>query len=184
MPGEINEQQLADLLISEASGVKVLPSPQELRRRLELSPIHAKTIVKTARIMGEFVVIDLPTGTTHANREALALSDRIILVTEPTPASASATDVMLDVLDSLALSRDKVGIAVVQRCESARQIPVSDLADYFRVKLLGTIPADPEGCFEAERQGRPLVTLSEADPTVIKAFEELTSNLLGQKTDN
>jgi pilus assembly protein CpaE len=175
-PDQIGGQQWHKLLVPHPSGLKLVASPQEVRRLVELPPPLIKLVLAAYKSMADFVLLDLPPGGSAANREALVQSDYVVLVTEPEPSAATAALVTLRLLDSMAIRGSMVGLVVVNRTRSASAVSVSDLATYLNVEVLTTIPPNPEAAFEATRQNIPL-SLTRLDSALSLTFEQLAKQL-------
>ena len=175
-PSQVDREEMAMRLVSYRSGLQVLASPREPRKHLEISPLHAKAILRVSKSMANYVLVDLPARPSTASREALMQCDFVALMLAPEPLALACAQGTLTLLDALGIGESRVGIAVVNRTRSATNIPLPKILSFLKSGFLGSIPPDPEACFDAERQGTPIV-LTRPKSLIASSFRELADRL-------
>ena len=154
---KIDGSQIEKRLIRHASGLRVLTAPPTGMGRLELPLAHATAIVRNARQLGDSVILDLPHVPSAAVREALVLSDMALLVLGPEVADVERAEQMLPLSDDAGLGSGQVYLAVVNRTQSTRSLPVSEIERRLGRSCLGGMPRASDQLNVAATQGAPLV---------------------------
>ena len=87
----------------------------------------------------------------------LILSDMALLVLGPEAADVECAEHVLPLFDDAGLGSGQVHLAVVNRTQSTRSMPVSEIEDRLGRSCLGGMPAAPDQLNIAAAQGAPLV---------------------------
>jgi DNA-binding response OmpR family regulator len=175
-PSRVNTEEMTKCLIPYRNGLNVLASAREPRKHIHIPPPHVKAILHVSKSMANYVLIDLPPHPSAANREALMHCDFIVLVTEPEPLAVACAKSTLTWLEALGILENRVGIVVVNRTRSAMNIPIPKMLSFLNRGFLGTFPPDPEACFDAEKQGTPII-LTRPQSMIASSMRELADHL-------
>lgn len=179
-PARVDRRDIASCLTLHHSGLRVLASPRDARKYATIPPAYVQAILGGLRTMADYILIDLPACPSLANREALMHCDFVALVTEPEPASLACAKATLALLDTLGISGEMVGIVVVNRSRSAAKVKLSQMESFLGRGFLGVVPPAPEACFDAERQGVPVV-LMEQDELLVSSLKDLADRLAAER---
>lgn len=154
---KIDGSQIEKRLIRHTSGLRVLAAPPTGMGRLELPLAHATAIVRNARQLGDSVILDLPHVPSAAVKEALVLSDMVLLVLGPEAVDVERAEQMLPLFDDAGLGSGQVYLTVVNRTQSTRSLPVSEIERRLSRSCLGGMPPASDQLNLAATQGAPLV---------------------------
>jgi pilus assembly protein CpaE len=175
-PSQVNTEEMTKCLIPYRNGLHILASAREPRKHIYIPPPHTKAILRVSRSMADYVLIDLSPHPSAANREALMHCDFIALVIEPEPLALACAKGTLTWLEVLGILENRVGIVVVNRARSAMNIPIPRVLSFLGRGFLQTFPPDPEACFDAEKQGAPII-LTRPQSIVASSMRELADRL-------
>lgn len=173
----IDQKALWAALVAHPSGFRVLMSAPEPGRYQEIRPRQAQAIVEGLRSMSSLLLLDLPGGYSEAVASVVKSCDLIALITEPEPLSLACARDVVKLLDKQNIPAEVVGILISNRSRSTTSVAPMEIATFLNRRVLGSIPPAPEACFEANRQGMPLVLAHSAE--IVKlAFRELSERVL------
>ncbi len=179
-PDQITRRELAKCVISSQSGVRVLFGPQKIEEIKEIEPEQAEAVIKGLTQMGEFVVVDLPSYPSSANRAALRVCDLVGLVVEPEPTCINAGKMALALFKSWGVSGSLIGAVVVNAKPSAMGMNVSEISARLGCEVVGVVPPAAEACLVAQQAGVPLV-LSQPENRAANNLSEIANRLAAGK---
>ncbi|HYC53529.1 MAG TPA: response regulator [Candidatus Binatia bacterium] len=174
---EIDAELLDSHLTRHVSGLRVLASPQSLTSYCDLRGEQAAAIVNAASLNSDLVLLDLPSETSEANREALRQADLIAIVIDRVdPSSIPAARMMMEVLRFWRV-KATVGSVVVTRVQLPDAMPAAELNAQLELKKYGILPAAPDLFFRAAATNHPLV-LARPEHPAARALDELALCML------
>jgi pilus assembly protein CpaE len=160
-------------LTVDHGGVDVLPVPGAPQAEvIDSQRLH--DVLEYARLLYDYVVLDLPAIFHRASLMAVSESDRAFLVTTPELPSLHLTRKAIVMLERLGISKDRFHV-VVNRVGKRDGITGSDMEKIFNCQVHATLPND---YFSLHR----VVTLGQAlsgDSELGKAVEGLAGKLAG-----
>ncbi len=176
----IDQKALSSALVLHQAGFRVLMSAPEPGRHQVISPSQVQVIVEGLRSLASLLIFDLPAGFSEANAAVLRACDLIAIITEPEPLSLACARDVVRLLEKQNISNDIVGILICNRSRSTNSVAPVEVASFLDRRLLGSIPPAPEACFEANRQGLPLILTPSAE-VVNMAFRDLAERIMAHR---
>ena len=138
-------------------GLNILFGPWTAEQCGEIGPNHAKAISKALSALADYVVLDLPTSLTEANRAVLADSDLPVLVVERDPFSVESGQRVLETIRNGVAIPPRTGSVIVNRAPLALPMELAQIEMQLAIPILGVIPPAPDLCIAAQMAGAPLV---------------------------
>jgi len=149
----LDEASVEACLLSHPSGVNVLPNSEGK----ELPPAQLGALLSILEGKADYLVLDLGSGVREVVTEVLKHCHLVILITELEAVSLKLARKALEQLDELGIRGNRVSIVGVNRARSAISFTKSELEDFLGSELLGIITPAPELCFQANKDGIPIV---------------------------
>ncbi|MCA9971590.1 MAG: response regulator, partial [Anaerolineales bacterium] len=177
-PKRIKRPEIERCLVKHSSGLRaILPAPDP--HALPLTAGHVEALFDYLSLHVDYILLDLPPAVDEHLQRALALSDQILLVTEPEPLAVKCARTQISAFKRWDVF-ERVNLVIVQRALSAaslNRVEVENLVgmggdqvgaarwesralevDYrMRQGAVSSIPAAPELFHEAMRDRVPVV---------------------------
>jgi pilus assembly protein CpaE len=160
---------LGDLLRSESGlesclwpcktvpGLQVLFGPRNFDGPLELSPANIQFALAALTEAADYVVADIPTSLTDANRALIEDAALLALVVERDSLAVDSARLLLRAIDSWKAGRVSLGAVLVNRAALVSPLPL-DIEIQLAIPLLGVIPPAADLCAAAQNAHSPLLT--------------------------
>ena len=175
---QLTPKAIRGALVSHYSGVGVLQAPPVSDKAVPmLSADKAEAVVNGLQGAADYLVLDLGTGLTAGTEAALRLCQHTILVTEQCPLSLSLAKATLVSLSGLGLTGNRVDVVVNSRSRAAITMSKPEMEAILGQPLFAFITPSPELCFQAVREGTPMV-LMHPDNTSVQAIVAMTQALI------
>ena len=160
-------------LTTNLCGVDILPSPElPVHESLESSRLH--DILEYARLLYDWVVVDLPCIFQRVSLLAMSETDRAYLVTTAELPSLHLTHKAITLLDQLGVGKERFEV-VVNRMNKKDGLGGTDIQKIFNCSIHAQFPNDYFSLHRAVTLGQPL----EGDGELGKAIESLVGKLTG-----
>jgi CheY-like chemotaxis protein/MinD-like ATPase involved in chromosome partitioning or flagellar assembly len=172
---DINKQKLIGQVVTNKSGLKVLQGPQNAQEFHEISTLQANTILDTFHSMEDYLILDLPSYPSEANRAAIQHCKFLGLVIEPERGCLISARVMKELLLSWGLNANQIGVIVVRRDPNS-VIKTEEIQSYLETEIIGFVPPAVEALILAQKKGEPIVT-SLRDNYASVAFIDIAKKL-------
>lgn len=158
-------------MVAITPSLAVLAAPPDLTQALEVKAHHIETIIKQARQMFDYVVIDLNRSIDAVTLKSLDLSDMIFPVVQLTLPNVRDARRLRDLFRSLDYPTHKVRW-VINRYQKSSEITLASFEQALGAKDTLTIPNHHVGVTASVNQGVPIDTLNKANP-VAKALHQM-----------
>jgi pilus assembly protein CpaE len=156
-----------------SNGVDVLAAPDiPSVETLESSRIHE--ILEYARILYDYVLVDLPTVFHQLSLFMLSEADQAFLISTSELVSLHLGRRAVGLLSQLGFERDRYQM-VVNRVAKKENIALADMEKIFTCPVLATLPNDYYALHKVVTRGEPLNT----DNELGKAVERLCARIAG-----
>jgi septum site-determining protein MinD len=160
------------------SELYLLPAAQT-RDKTAVSPEEMVEVCDQLRPDFDFVLIDSPAGIERGFRNAIAPSDRVIIVTTPEVSAVRDADRIVGLVEarekpSPELIINRMNLDMVRR---GQMLSTEDVVEILAIDLVGIVPEDQEVIISTNR-GNP-VALDGRAPSG-QAFRNIAGRLLGQ----
>ncbi|GIJ50853.1 transcriptional regulator [Virgisporangium aliadipatigenens] len=176
MTGRLDETGLRSLLTPFAPGVDALLAPAGPADGERVNRDLVSEIIKTARKVFDFIVVDTPPFFSDQVLAALDVTDHYILLATPDIPSLKNLRLTMDMFDLLEYPKDE-RIVVLNRADSHVGLTPADIERVVRAPIQANVPSTRDVPVSIN-QGVPLMVKDEAHP-VSKAIKDLAVNRLG-----
>ena len=173
---DLSRQLVEEVMLTHSSDLRVLLPPLTLEAAEEITPPLVTGILEILKGGYEFTVVD--TGA-YLDSIALAILDssfRVVLATTPEVPALHNLRRMLQLIDDLGYSRDKL-VIVGNRFSATWGIKVTDIAESLGSPISVTLPSDGRLVTQAANRGIPFV-LDARDSGASRAIYELAELLI------
>jgi pilus assembly protein CpaE len=164
---------LRSAMVPVSTTLSVLAAPKELSQALEIKAAHIEAIVKQARQMFDFVVLDVGRSIDAVSLKALDMATHILPVLQLSLPQVRDAKRLNALFHSLEYPAHKVNW-IVNRYQKAGDITLEALERNLGAKGVTTIPNHFSAVNAAVNQGMPIDTLSRKSP-VARALHELAT---------
>ena len=157
----------------------LIPAAQT-RDKTAVSPSDMVRLCDELRTEVDWILIDSPAGIERGFKNAIAASDRVLVMTNPEVSAVRDADRVIGLLDAedkgpAALVINRLNPIMVKRGD---MLSVEDVLDLLAVELIGIVPED-ENVVVASNRGQPLVL--EAKSKAGQAFQNIARRLMGEQ---
>ena len=173
--GRLDAELLRSAMVPVSTTLGVLAAPQELSQALEVKAAHVEAIIKQARQMFDFVVIDVGRSIDAVSLKALDLATNIFPVLQLNLPQVRDAKRLGALFRSLEYPAHKVHW-IVNRYQKADDITLDSLEGTLGVKGVTTIPNHFSSVNASVNQGMPIDTLSRKSP-VARALHDLARSV-------
>ena len=173
--GRLDADLLRSAMVQVSSRLAVLPSPDELSQSLEVKATHVEAIVRQARQMFDFVVIDIGRSIDAVSLQALDMATSILPVLQLTVPQVRDAKRLRKLFRSLEYPAHKIHW-VINRYQKGGEITLESVQQSLSVKELITVPNHFAAVTASINQGVPIEKLAKNNP-VAKALLELAQTL-------
>ena len=173
--GRLDAELLRSAMVQVSTTLGVLAAPQELSQALEVKAAHVEAIIKQARQMFDFVVIDVGRSIDAVSLKALDLATNIFPVLQLSLPQVRDAKRLGALFRSLEYPAHKVHW-IVNRHQKAGDITLDSLEGALGVKGVTTIPNHFSSVNASVNQGMPIDTLSHKSP-VARALHDLARSV-------
>lgn len=152
--GEVDEIFLHGTLTRHASGISVLPAPQQIEEADAVGHDEVKLALRLLRAQFRHTVVDTPRTITGSTVAAFELADHILLLTDLSIPSVRAARRFLDLLERLNVGTSRVDLLVTELVRGP--VELKDVTRSLAKEPLATLPRDDAGAASAMNSGAPL----------------------------
>jgi len=176
-PRGLDPEMLSQIMLTHASGVKVLLAPSSPEKAELITPEHVRRILDALREQFDYVVID--TWPTFEERilHVLDASDKILVPTTLEMPAIKNCKLLLDVTGALSYPPEKV-VMVLNRADSRGGIRVHDVEQILGRTFAAEIVSDGQVTTHSLNEGVPFV-LSHPSAPITGDIADLARRLTG-----
>lgn len=160
-------------LIANTSGIHVLPAP-DLPHPEPVEPNRLHEVIQYARMMYDWVVVDLPSIFHRVSLLTVSESDRAFLISTTELASLHLARKAVKLLNHLGFDANRYQI-LINRVDKRDGFNSSDLGKLFDCRVDATLPNDYFSLHRVVTMGEPL----DSDSDLGKAIDGLATKLTG-----
>jgi len=169
--GRLDAELLRSAMVTVSPTLAVLAAPHELSQALEVKAAHVEAIVKQARQMFDFVVLDVGRSIDAVSLQALDMATKIFPVLQLSLPQLRDAKRLHGLFRSLEYPAQKVQW-IVNRYHKVGDITLEALEHGLGVRGITTIPNHFSAVNASVNQGVPIAKLSRKSP-VTRALHEL-----------
>lgn len=167
-------------LVTHPSHLSVLAHKPEMLDPVELPQQAMKNMLILLRSMFDFTVVDIGHTLDESRQLALEMADKIVLVLRLDVPSLRLSRQMIDRIENLGISTDKIQI-IVNRFGQRQQYSWKKAQEAIGLAVVEWIPDDPARVNKAVNFGQPLTKIAKTAP-ITKRFLKLARHLNGRGT--
>ena len=169
--GRLDADLLRASMVAVSGNLSVLAAPEDLSQALEVKAAHVEAIIKEARQMFDYVVLDIGRSIDTVSLKALDLATHIFPVLQLSLPQIRDAKRLRALFRSLEYAPEKIHW-IVNRYQKAGEIDLESMEQTLGVKGLTTIPNHFQGVNASVNQGIPIDKLAPANP-VARALGDL-----------
>lgn len=173
--GRLDAALLRSSMVAVSDTLSVLPVPAELSQALEVKAAHIEAIVKQARQMFDFVVLDVGRSIDALSLQALDQATRIFPVLQLSVPQARDAKRLRTLFRSLEYPAARINW-LVNRYQKGGDITLESLQQALGSMSLRTIPNHFSGVSASVNQGVPIDRLTRSNP-VARALHDLALSI-------
>ena len=143
MTGHLDEQGLASVVTIHSSGLEAVCAPAEPGEAERIPPATVAELLRVARYVYDFVVIDTPPALTEHVLTAFDLSDSLVLIATLDIPALKNLRLTLDTLDLLGSPREARHI-VLNRSDAKVGLRVEDVVTSIKQEIAVMVPSSPD----------------------------------------
>ena len=181
----VDKEFLDSLLAQHPAGFRYLASPPHDFDPMELNTLLAHDIIKTARQLADFIIIDTGEPNLPATQAAVQESSLIFLVTTRDVVRLLSTQRYLQLMREWEVDLSKVKI-LVNQSEVGSEISDSEVESILEHPVSAYLPSNPGPAAYSVNSGKAIVTNNPKQPlaVVLNKLAELTSSHWQSKTQS
>jgi septum site-determining protein MinD len=172
----LRQAMIRDKRLSE---LYLIPAAQT-RDKTAVSPSDMVRLCDELRPEVDWILIDSPAGIERGFKNAIAASDRVLVMTNPEISAVRDADRVIGLLEAegkgpAALIINRLDPVMVRRGD---MLSVEDVLDLLAIELIGVVPED-ENVIVASNRGMPLAL--DGRNRAGQAFQNIARRLMGEK---
>ena len=173
---EITSREVQRCLVKLPSGLSLMLGSQRAEDFKELDPDKTGALTRALAVLGQYVVLDLPSHASAACQMAVKHCDFVVVVIDRTPTCVMAGKVMVDLLQLCGVIPVRIGVVIVNRQPLPISVDVAEVLSTMGCQLVGVVPTATDACSEEHRAGMPMVS-NDPQGTASGALIEIADRL-------
>jgi len=169
--GRLDADLLRASMVQVSGNLSVLAAPEDLSQALEVKAAHVEAIIKEARQVFDYVVLDVGRSIDTVSLKALDLATHVLPVLQLSLPQIRDAKRLRALFRSLEYAPEKIHW-VVNRHQKGGEIDLESMEQTLGVKGLTTIPNHFKGVNASVNQGVPIDRLAPGNP-VARALGDL-----------
>jgi len=171
----LDAELLRSAMVHVSDTLSVLPAPEELSQALEVKAAHVEAIIKQARQMFDFVVLDVGRSVDVLSLQALDMATAIFPIVQLSLPQVRDAKRLRGLFRSLEYPAQKIHW-LINRYHKGDDITLESLEQTLGTKEIRTIPNHFSSVSASVNQGVPIGKLSRNSP-VARALMELAQSI-------
>ena len=173
--GRLDADLLRASMVHVSGNLSVLAAPEDLSQALEVKAAHVEAIIKEARQVFDYVVLDVGRSMDTVSLKALDLATHVLPVLQLSLPQIRDAKRLRALFRSLEYAPEKIHW-VVNRHQKGGEIDLESMEQTLGVKGLTTIPNHFKGVNASVNQGIPIDRLAPGNP-VARALADLAKKV-------
>jgi len=179
-PALTDPSQLIAYATPHPSGLLAYTAPTEWHAQPEMPPAAAVSIIETATLAHDRVVVDLGSAIDERTLAVLLHADAVVLPVRPEIPSLRALRSLVDVLATRDADLDRAVIVLNHTAGPGTTLKPRDIETFLGRMPDAEVPYDPAACVRAVNQGIPVLVSNPASPAG-EAFALITGIAGGEE---
>jgi len=161
---DLDSEIIEDILIKhQASGIRILAAPQRPEMAEKISADQFVKVLQFMQRIYSYVVVDTSTILTDVILSAIDLSDVIVLVTTQEIPSIKNSRLILDLLNTMGVSKERI-IFAMNRFDKRIAITPERISENLKQEIAAVIPLDEKIAITAVNRGVPFMLDNKSQP--------------------
>jgi len=131
---------IEEAIYEHSSGTKIIPSSLSIKELTNFNTKKLPEIIKKLRKTFDYVIIDSAAGFSEEVMALLAVTDEIIVVTNPE--MPAVTDALKAVKVARGMGKEVNGVIVTRHQNAKYEMPLSSIKSMLETQIIGVIPED------------------------------------------
>jgi pilus assembly protein CpaE len=154
---------LGAAMVQVSPTLSVLPAPKDLTQALEVQVEHVDAILKQARQMFDYVIVDIGRAINAVSLRALDVADHVFPVLQQSVPNVRDAKRVRDLFESLGYPPDKIRW-LVNRHQKSSDVTLDSIAQALGSQNLTTVPNHFNSVSASVNQGVPIDQLARGNP--------------------
>lgn len=159
----------------------LIPAAQT-RDKMAVSPKDMILVCDQLRDEMDFIVIDSPAGIERGFQNAIAPSDRVLIVTNPEVSSVRDADRIIGLIEA---EEKGPGYLIINRLKpkmvaKGEMLSIDDVIDILAIDLVGVVPED-EAILVSTNRGLPVAMHGTNSTSASQAFRNIAKRMNGEE---
>ncbi len=154
---QVDPEFLEDTMSDGPSGVRVLMAPPSPELADLVTAANLRSILRELSKLYDYVIVDGPAHLEERTLEVIEFADQLIVVTAYNVTSVKDTKVMLKVLSSLGVDKERISV-VLNQTRAKISFTREQVEETLRFRVVAQLPYDPRVVDDAADHGKPFVT--------------------------
>ena len=184
---DIDAEIVEDILIKhQASGIRILAAPQRPEMAEKITPDQFMKVLQFLQRVYSYVVVDTSSILTDVILSAIDLSDVVVLVTTQEIPSIKNSRLILDLLTTMGVSKERV-IFAMNRYDKRIAITPERVGENLKHEIATVVPLDEKIAITAVNRGVPFMLDNKSQPIgrgVLSLAEAVRARLIAQENEN
>lgn len=167
-----------DVLVTHASGVRVLLAPMSPQEAEIVTPDHLRATLELLHGLADYIIVDARPGFDDAMLMLMDTADAMLLMLSMEMPAIKDTRQFLEITELLGYPEEKIQL-ILNRTNSYSGIPVDDIAENLKREIGFRIPDDPAAVVRSINEGSPMVE-SNPDHKISTEILRLATSLVAK----
>jgi pilus assembly protein CpaE len=154
---EIEEEFIQSVVVTHASGVKVLLGPPTPEDAELVGAVQLKKVIESLREYFNYVIVDTSAVLRDVELTLFDASDRVLLIATPDIPSLANIKKFFDLVEKLEYPRDRV-VLVINRVDRRGGITAANVEETLKHAVAGQILLDDKTVLASINSGVPFIT--------------------------
>lgn len=168
---QLDDELLADVMVSHSSGVKVLLAPAQPQQAEKVTAEHLRTILQAMTQSFDYIFVDVRPSFDEGNLALMDLAETILLVMANELTSLKSARLFLEVAELLGYPPEKVRL-VLNRATAPSAITTASIGENLRRPIEAQISDDARLVITSINEGVPFV-MSAPESKLTKEIQAL-----------
>jgi pilus assembly protein CpaE len=153
---QLDDELLANVLVSHSSGVKVLLAPASPQQAEQVTAEHVRLVLKAMVDSFDYVFVDLRPSFDESNLALMDVADKILLVLQNELTSLKNARLFLEVAELLGYDREKVSL-VLNRATAPSAVTAATISENLHRPVEIQVADDARTVIKSINDGVPFV---------------------------
>lgn len=170
----VDADTVEEVMATGPEEVRILMAPASPEYADLITTANLRAILREMSKTFDYIIVDSPAHLEERTLEVIEMADQIIVVTSFSITAVKDTKIMLKLLQSIGVPKERITI-VLNQTRAKVNFPRSDVEESLRFEVLTQLPYEPK-IEESIDNGQPII-LSDPKSDFVKQFRKLVDFL-------